>query len=84
MTPYQLHVTVRTREDFIGFVRALADDLATNRSVHWENTRLEDYLGALHAWTATMDGYFQIKGESTPEPSWSLFALILYAAAIEE
>ena len=48
--------SVRTRDDFVAFVRALLRDLHENPGV-WENTTLETYLEAMAAWVQARDGY---------------------------
>ncbi len=75
---------IRSREDFVALVRALAHDLKEDRDA-WENRDLSSYLDALAAWTEDMDGYFRHKGERPPnQPSWKLLGQILAAARVYE
>lgn len=76
--------SVRTREDFVRYVAALAES-ARNEPDTWENANLPSYLEAASAWAADLDGFFRNRGESTPEPpTWATFAMILAAARIYE
>lgn len=75
---------VRTREEFLVFLRALGRDLSDNPT-SWENTGLESFLGALAAWIEDMDGYYAQRGKPTPhQPDWSTVANMLMAAKIYE
>jgi len=75
---------IESRQDLVEFIEALRNDLV-QRSNEWENPTLERFLGALAAWTADLDGYFQNRGEQVPsEPSWRLVGNLLYAAKIYE
>ena len=72
--------TVETRDDLVAFVERLRADLAASRS-QWENADLPQYLEALAAWVADMDGYFANNGDPVPKaPSWRLVAQMLDAA----
>ncbi|MEO6808186.1 MAG: hypothetical protein ABI353_03625 [Isosphaeraceae bacterium] len=76
--------TIRTRDDFVEFVRDLTQDLWTNPG-DWENPGLDSYLETLGAWVNDMDGYFQNRGEPVPkQASWKLLGEILLAARIYE
>jgi len=46
---------VRTREDLIAFVAALAADYETNGSA-WTNTDLASFFAAMSAWSEDMAG----------------------------
>jgi hypothetical protein len=73
---------VDSREEFAAFVRELVTYL-TQHPEKWQNSTLEDYLNALASWVEDYDGYFKNRGEPVPEqPDWTLFANIMYAAAI--
>ena len=41
---------VKSKEDFIGFVGALIQDLKANPNT-WENKTLDNYLSAIQSWT---------------------------------
>ena len=70
--------TVRTRADFVAYVRNLAADAERYRD-EWENQDVSRYLEALAAWTQDMDAYFKNRGEDVPEPGWRMFASCLTA-----
>lgn len=75
---------VGSKSDLIEFVRALANDLATNRD-SWENPDIESYLGAMASWLEDSDGYYQNQGRLAPlEPSWRDVAELLMAAKMYE
>lgn len=69
--------SIKTRNDFIAFLKLLEQDLKTNRD-DWENPALERFLEAMSAWLS------DTKEEETAEPSWRLFASTLLAAKIYE
>ena len=76
--------TIRSREDFIVFLRSLSRSLIDFPN-DWENANLEDFLNALAAWVEDMDGYFANRGEPTPQtPDWKLIGQMLLAARIYE
>jgi len=76
--------TIRSREDFISFARALLRDFK-EKPDEWENTDLGSYLAALVAWVEDMDGYYQNWGEPVPEQStWMVLGRILLAAKVYE
>ncbi|WP_308639595.1 DUF7660 family protein [Paenibacillus silvisoli] len=83
----QLHQQIseiRTKEDFLKFLSALRKDLVINKD-QWENPTLEMYLEAMEAWIDTMEGYYSNTNQSIPEqPTWKVFADILYASKIYE
>ena len=74
---------VRTRSEFVGFVRSLAKD-AHSASERWENDTLPRYLLALAAWVEDMDGYYQGRGEPVLEIPWTSVAEMLIAARVYE
>lgn len=63
---------VRSRADFVSFVRALSE---TGEST-WENPRTVRYLDALAAWVEDWPKELQ--------PTWSTFAKAIVAATIYE
>jgi hypothetical protein len=74
---------IKTADDLADFVAYLRDDLADDLD-SWENPTLERFLDAMEAWLRDARRYNEgIKGKSF-EPSWKMFADILYAAKIYE
>ena len=77
-------VSIRTRQDFVAFARALGEHSRQNPT-DWENRDLSSYLEALAAWVEDMDGYFSNQGEPVPDPpSWKTLGQILLAARVYE
>jgi hypothetical protein len=75
---------VRNKAELVEFVRALAEDLTTNRE-SWENPTLERYLEALASWLEDSEGYYRNQGRPVPtEPSWRDVAEMLMAAKMYE
>lgn len=75
---------VNSKESFLKFISALIKDYQNNQT-EWENVTIDNYLDALAAWTADMDGYY--KHMKTPIPEnidWKLFAHMLMAASVYE
>lgn len=79
------HVShVHKKAELVEFIRALANDLATNRE-RWENRTLDTYLEALSSWLEDSDGYYRNQGRPIPaEPSWRDIAEMLMAASMYE
>lgn len=76
--------TIRTKEDFVGFLELLAQDFRSNPH-EWENKSLESYLEAAASWTEDMDGYYRNYNLPVPENvNWKVFADILMAAKMYE
>lgn len=77
--------TIETREDFTSFVHDLRNDLLEG-AAYWQNTSLDSYLDSAEFWVSErMDEYFRRYQEQVPpQPSWRLFAEILFAAAVYE
>ena len=76
--------SIKTQEDFVAFIYALATDLQNNKS-SWENPNLDKFLCALAAWVADMDGYY--KNMNIPAPqniNWSAMANMFLAARTYE
>lgn len=75
---------IKTRADFVGFVKFLIGDLKNN-SEEWENKTLSGYLEAIASWTEDMDGYYINNNLPIPENiNWKVFADILIAAKMYE
>ena len=84
MTLAEHNNSVRSREDFVAFVKALSKDLRDNPA-SWENGNLERYLEALGAWVEGMDGYYLNQGKPVPQqPDWKVAADMLLAAKMYE
>lgn len=84
MTLAEHNNSIRSREDFVGFVKALSKDLRDNPA-SWENANLERYLEALGAWVEDMDGYYTNQGKPVPQqPDWKVAADMLMAAKMYE
>jgi len=76
--------TLDSKEDFIGFLELLVQDLRINPD-GWENKSLESYLEAAASWTQDMEGYYQNNNLSMPQNvNWKFFANILIAAKMYE
>jgi len=75
---------IRSREDFVEFIKALTKDLRENPA-SWENATLDRFLEALGAWVEDMDGYYLNKGKPVPQqPDWKVAADMLMAAKTYE
>ncbi|MFN8038698.1 MAG: hypothetical protein U0Q07_05745 [Acidimicrobiales bacterium] len=75
---------VRSRENLVGFILELRDDLTAN-GAQWENPTLDDFLEALAGWCQDMPGVYRHQGESLPDqPDWRLVAQMLLAASAYE
>jgi hypothetical protein len=75
---------IHTRADFISFVRALQGHLQ-QKPQEWENRDLSSFLSAMAGWVEDMDGYYQNRGESVPDPpTWKSVAEVLLASRVYE
>lgn len=84
MTLAEHNNSIRTREDFVSFVKVLTKDLRENRTT-WENCNLENYLEAISEWVEDMDGYYINQGKPVPtQPDWKVLGDILMAAKMYE
>lgn len=76
--------SIRTREDFAGFVTVLRGELSKNPE-RWENVDLESFLEALSAAAIDIKGSYKNMGLPPPnEPSWKIFAELLAMASTYE
>jgi len=76
--------SISSRQDFVGFIRSLLEDLRRHPA-SWENNTLESFLEAMAAWTEDIDGYYKNRDELTPEqPDWKVLGQILLAAKFYE
>jgi hypothetical protein len=84
MTLAEQHDLIRSREDFVAFVRALRKDLHDNPD-SWENRSLDGFLEALAAWVEDMDGYYINHGKPVPErPDWKVAGDMLMGGRLYE
>lgn len=84
MTLADHNQSIRSREDFVVFVKALSKDLRDNPE-SWENPSLERFLEALGAWVEDMDGFYLNQGKPVPQqPDWKVVGDILMAAKMYE
>ncbi|MBP1996682.1 DUF7660 family protein [Paenibacillus eucommiae] len=75
---------VKSKEDLIKFISALRNNLDTQIG-DWENSTLERYFEAMEAWMNDMDSYYVNTNQLVPDqPTWKVFADILYASKIYE
>lgn len=82
MTLTAYNKSIRSREDFVAFARALSADLHDNPET-WENGSLERFLEALAA--LAEDGGGLRRGKSaSQQPDWKLLGDMLMAAKIYE
>lgn len=84
MTLSEQNNSIRSREDFVAFVKALSKDLRENPQ-SWENANLESFLNALGNWVEDMDGYYTNQGKLVPQqPDWKVAGDMLMAAKLYE
>lgn len=75
---------IRSKDDLLRFLTALRKDLVTNKE-DWENPTLDRCLEAMQGWIQDMNSYYSNTNQTIPEqPTWKVFADILYAAKIYE
>jgi hypothetical protein len=75
---------IRSKDDLLVLLTALRQDLVANKE-DWENPTLDSYLEAMQGWIQDMDGYYSNINQTIPEqPTWKVFADILYAAKMYE
>lgn len=75
---------VDSREDAIGLVVAMLNDLRKNADA-WQNAALDTFLEGLAAAMEDLDQVYAERGEVLPaHPSWRLVAELLVAASAHE
>ena len=75
---------IKTKKDFVIFVRELSEDFFNNKE-SWQNKDVGTFLEALAAWTDDMEGYYLNQGFPMPEkPEWEMIANMLNAAKFYE
>lgn len=71
---------IRSRGDLVAFISRLRADYLENPA-GWENSDLPAFLEAVAAWSEDLPGFFENRGEKTPEePTWRLIGMTLLAA----
>ena len=97
MNLYEMAERVDSKESFLRFVQALAEDAEAadaesertadgklNLSPRgWENGSVAAFLGAISAWAAANSGVTG-KAMVSEQPSWGAFAKILHAGKFYE
>lgn len=75
---------VKTKDDLIAFIGALAEDSRTNTE-EWENITISDYISSIQAWLNDMDGYYKNSdGDMPADIDWNFIAVLLYTGKIYE
>lgn len=78
------HTEVRSRDDFVRYLAGLVQEISAQQQ-KVENVSTEDFLEALAAWIADMDGYFANQGAESPgEATWQLMAMAITAGLVYE
>ena len=75
---------ITTQEEFIDFLHDFRKDLEAGEA-YWQNPDLATFLDQMAFWMSDcMEGYFKRINEEMPQPSWRLFAELLFVGAIYE
>lgn len=75
---------VKTKEDFLRFLKMLANDTKSNTE-EWANKSVEDYLLSIQSWTEDMEGYYKNNNLEVPQNvDWNFIATIFYVGKIYE
>jgi hypothetical protein len=76
---------ILTRQDFVNFVKDLADDFHLNKD-KWENKDLQSFLAGLASYAEDLDGFYMNSGQEVKAdtPSWKTFADIFMGARLYE
>lgn len=73
---------VRTRNDFVAFVKAMLRQYLDHPQEWGRNQDIESFLSALKSSAVSIDRLYLNRDEDFPQvPSWKLFAEILWMAA---
>ena len=81
---YETIDRIKTKKDFIRFVKLLETDFITNQE-EWENTSIDMFLDALAAWTEDTERFGEnCNEEISKNIPWRVFAEILLASKIYE
>lgn len=76
---------IASRADMAKFIEALRQDL-TDDPTSWENRTLPDFLEAMAAYVADLDGFYRnnLPGADAEQATWRAFAHILAGASVYE
>ncbi|MBX7066763.1 MAG: hypothetical protein K1X28_05990 [Parachlamydiales bacterium] len=75
---------IKTRQDFILFLRQLKNDYSENLS-SWENRDVCAFLEGMASWIEDMEGFYKNQGIPNPENlNWKVFADILMGGKLYE
>ena len=78
------HTEVRTRDDLVRYLNGLVQEISAHQQ-KVENVSTADFVEALAAWIADMDGYFANRGAESPsEATWQLMAMAITAGLVYE
>ena len=85
MEIYEEVLAVKTKDDLQHLVERMREDLMVNPEA-WENNTLERFLYGIEALISGIDAVYKNSnwGPTPVEPSWRVFADILYGAKIYE
>ncbi len=73
--------TIKSKEDFITFLKELENDCLSNSS-EWENTTINEYLNSISGWLE--DVLVDESKINWEQPQWSTIALLFYMGKIYE
>ena len=80
----KIALKVKSKDDFIEFIRALAKDLKNNPK-DWENVNLISFLNAIEYSTQDIEAYYSNTKQLLPNNiNWKVFADILMIAKMHE
>ncbi|KOS07733.1 hypothetical protein AM493_18030 [Flavobacterium akiainvivens] len=79
------NINIKTKTDFINFIKQLQQDLENNPD-GWENKTLPEFLEAIQRYTEDIQGYYNNTSQNidSTQASWKVFADILMGAKVYE
>lgn len=84
MEIYQYINNIKTKEEFMEFIKILQKDSYYNLQ-QWENKDISEYLEGIYSWVEDMDGYYKNMKIKKPEHiDWNFIATLLYIGKIYE
>lgn len=84
MKLYEKVDTIRTKDEFIDFIKQLKKD-RNDKPEEWENIDIQSYLEGISSWIDDMEGYYKNIGKSVPNNiDWSFIATLFYVGKIYE
>lgn len=84
MKLYEKVDTIRTKDEFIGFIKQLKKD-RNDKPEEWENADIQSYLAGISSWIDDMEGYYKNIGKNVPNNiDWSFIATLFYVGKIYE